>query len=52
MQKILFLVLFITILPVYVFAETFDKSKCDFIETNTNIINDIEIRGTRNLSKQ
>ena len=45
MQKILFLVLFITILPVYVFAETFDKSKCDFMETDKNVIKKLEVQG-------
>lgn len=38
MQKILFLVLFVTILPVYGFAETYDKSKCDIIETDSEVI--------------
>lgn len=38
MQKILFLVLFVTILPVYGFAETYDESKCDIIETDSEVI--------------
>ena len=45
MQKILILVLFVTILPIYVFAETYDKSKCDIIETDENVIDKLREQG-------
>lgn len=45
MQKILFIIISIIIFPIYAFSNTFNKSKCDFIETNTNIINDIVNNG-------
>lgn len=41
MQKILFIIISIIIFPIYAFSNTFNKIKYDFIETNTNIINDI-----------
>ncbi len=40
MKKML-LILSIFILPFYAFANTFDKSKCDFTETNVDVIKGI-----------